>query len=107
VGVSDQSVSNVRQLAGGNDAGDDGGDPPHVRGEGPVGMSLCPAGRWRIGAHGETATRRWAKRRESSSFWYGGLVGDEITFDCSIGAGPVHRDPLDSQPADRLEEAYR
>jgi hypothetical protein len=37
----------------------------------------------------------------------GGPARDEITFDCSIGAGPVHRDPLDSQPADRLEEAYR
>ena len=59
------------------------------------------------GAHGETATRGWTKRRESSSFWYGGLVGDEITLDCSDGVGPVHRDPLDSQPADRLEEAYR
>jgi hypothetical protein len=37
--------------AGGGDARDDGGDPPRVRrcGEGPVlGMSLCPAGRWRM-----------------------------------------------------------
>ena len=59
------------------------------------------------GVHGGTATRRGTKRRESSSSWYGGIARDEITFDCSIGAGPVHRDPLDSQPADRLEEAYR
>jgi hypothetical protein len=66
------------------------------------------AGRaWLTGGHGGTATRWWAKRRESSSFWYGGLVRDAITFDCLIGAGPGHRDPLDSQPADRLEEAYR
>ena len=59
--------------------------------------------RWR----GGTATRRQAKRRESSRSWYGGLAGDEINPDCSYWAGSVHRDPLDSRLADRLEEAYR
>ena len=68
---------------------------------------------------GGTATRKMAKRltkrRESSRFWYGGLTGDEITPDRGrsgpgrLGdpAGSVHRDPLHSQLADRLEETYQ
>ena len=37
-------------MAGGGDAGDDGGDPPHACGEGPVGMlevvGRVPVHRW-------------------------------------------------------------
>ena len=44
---------------------------------------------------------------ESSSNGYGGLTRDVITFDCFKRAGSVHRDSLDSQPTDRIEEAYR
>ena len=43
-----QAGLHVRRLAGGNDAGDNSGDPPHVRRRAAVGMSLCPAGRWRM-----------------------------------------------------------
>ena len=38
--------------------------------------------------HGGTATRGRAKRRESSSFWYGGLARDAITLDCLIEQDP-------------------
>ena len=38
--------------------------------------------------HGETATRGRAKRRESSSFWCGGLARDAITLDCLIEQDP-------------------
>ena len=37
---------------------------------------------------GGTATRGRAKRRESSSFWYGGLARDAITLDCLIEQDP-------------------
>ena len=59
------------------------------------------------GRRGEMVTRWGVKRRESSSNGYGGLTRDVITFDCFKRAGSVHRDSLDSQPTDRLEEAYR
>ena len=58
------------------------------------------------GRRGGTVTRWGAKRRESSIYGYGGTE-DVITFDCSERAGSVHGDPVDSQPTNRLEEAYR
>ena len=57
--------------------------------------------------HGGTATRGRAKRRESSSFRYGGFVGDAITLDCSRGSrrcevkrclSVIDRPTLDSGP---------
>ena len=43
---------------------------------------------WQAKGRGGTATRGRAKRRESSSFWYGGLARDAITLDCLIEQDP-------------------
>ena len=48
------------------------------------------------------ARRRVAKRRESSSLWYGELTGDvQNPAYAVMRMGLVIRDPLDSQLADR------
>ena len=50
---------------------------------------------------GGTATRGRAKRRESSSFWYGGLARDAITLDCLIEQDPcIETRWIASQPID-------
>ena len=51
--------------------------------------------------HGGTATRGRAKRRESCSFWYGGLARDAITLDCLIEQDPcIETRWIASQPID-------